>query len=155
MANNAATEFLKKVLSDEALRARVADLAQAVAVAAELGFEVTEEELVTAKKEFCRQNSAEVVELDEADMDRAAGGSRDWIKQGCAATVEAGSRCWSNDFCIILNVEYSHEPTCEECPKCGNAMCYNGYTTKGGAKAHYICPNCGTETTRTMYGEVR
>lgn len=75
MANNAATEFLKKVLLDEALRARVAkDPAQAAAVAAELGYEITAEELAAAENALHVPAEAEVVELDEADMDRAAGG---------------------------------------------------------------------------------
>ena len=52
MANNKAAEFLSKVLSDEALRARLADMApaQAAEAAAELGYEVTEEELIEAKE---------------------------------------------------------------------------------------------------------
>ena len=80
MVNNKAAEFLNKVLSDEALKARLADKtpAQAVELAAELGYEVTDEELIASEKELRRQSSPEVVELDLDDMDKAAGGSRDW-----------------------------------------------------------------------------
>lgn len=72
MANNKAAEFLNKVLADEALKARLADKspAQAVELAAELGYEVTEEELIAAEKELSKQNSPEVVELDLEDMDK-------------------------------------------------------------------------------------
>ena len=112
MANNAAAEFLNKIISDEALRERLADKdpSQAVELAAELGYEVTEEELIKAEKELCTQSSTEVVELDLEDMDRAAGGNRDWATQGCAATVEAASWCWSNDACIISDVTYINSP---------------------------------------------
>ena len=112
MANNAAAEFLNKVISDEALRERLAekDPSQAAELAAELGYEVTEEELIKAEEELCTQSSTEVVELDLEDMDRAAGGNRDWATQGCAATVEAASWCWSNDACIISDVTYINSP---------------------------------------------
>ncbi|MBO6229440.1 MAG: Nif11-like leader peptide family natural product precursor [Ruminiclostridium sp.] len=113
--NNAAKEFLNKVISDEALKVRLADKtpAQAAEVAAELGYEATAEELIAAEKELRAQSApsdAQVVELDLEDMDRAAGGARDWAEQGCAATVEAGSLCWSNDSCIISDVIYINSP---------------------------------------------
>ena len=50
------------------------DPAQAAAVAAELGYEITAEELAAAENALHVPAEAEVVELDEADMDRAAGG---------------------------------------------------------------------------------
>ena len=157
MANNKAAEFLNKVLSDEELKAQLADKApaQAVELAAELGYEVTEEELIAAEKELRKQNSPEVVELDLEDMDKAAGGSRDWATQGCAATVEAGSTCWSNDYCILLDVTYSHAPSYNKCPKCGNTMYFERSTSKHGWKSHYICPKCGTKISQAIYGEVR
>ena len=154
MAGNKAEEFLGKVLSDEALRARLADKApaQAAEVAAELGYEVTEEELIEAKKELCRQNSPEVVELDLEDMDKAAGGSRDWAAQGCAATAEAGSSCWETDYCIFAFVTYTHTPSSHNCPKCGSMMYFDKTTAKRGvAKAHFICPKCGAEETNETH----
>ena len=91
MANNAATEFLKKVLLDEALKARVAkDPAHAAAVAAELGYAVTAEELEAAEKALRGPADAEVVELNEENMDQAAGGlfgfgedAKDGHEKGC------------------------------------------------------------------------
>ena len=157
MANNKAADFLNKVLSDEELKARLADKspAQAAEAAAELGYEVTDEELIAAKAELCKAVSAETVELDLEDMDKAAGGSRDWAAQGCAATVEAGSTCWSNDYCVLLDVTYTHAPSYNKCPNCGNTMYFERSTSKNGWKSHYICPKCGAKTTQAIYGEVR
>ena len=154
--NNKAAEFLSKVFSDEALRARLADMApaQAAEVAAELGYEVTEEELIAAEQELRRQDSPEIVELDLEDMDKAAGGSRDWATQGCAATVEAGSSCWGTDYCVFAFVTYSRSPSSFKCPNCGNTMYLDKTTAKRGvAKAYYMCPRCGTgETKETLIG---
>ena len=152
--NNKAAEFLSKVFSDEALRARLADKspAQAAELAAELGYEVTEEELIAAEKELRRQNSPEVVELDLEDMDKAAGGSRDWATQGCAATVEAGSSCWGTDYCVFAFVTYTHTPSSHNCPNCGSMMYFDKTTSKHRvAKAHYVCPKCGAEETNETY----
>ena len=148
MANKEAAEFLNKVISDEALRARLADKepAQAAELAAELGYKVTEEELLEAEKDLRRQNGAQIVELDLADMDKAAGGSRDWASQGCAATVEAGSSCWGTDYCVFAFVTYTHTPSSYKCPNCGSMMYFDRTTAKRGvAKAYYICPKCGAE----------
>ena len=158
MANNTAAEFLNKVLSDEALRARLADKdpSQAAAVAAELGYAVTAEELLAAKKQLCTQSSTEVVELDLEDMDRAAGGSRDWATQGCASTVEAGSACWSNDYCILLDVTYTHAPSYNKCPNCGNTMYFDRKIADVvDAREYYKCPNCGAEASQSIYLAVR
>ena len=148
MANKTAEEFLGKVLSDEALKARLADMApaQAAEVAAELGYEVTVEELIAAEKELRRQNSPDVVELELEDMDKAAGGSRDWAAQGCAATVEDGSWCWGTDYCFLANVTYTHRLTTIKCPSCGNYMYHDeSYVDHGMPKIRYKCQNCGAE----------
>ena len=154
MSNNKAAEFLNKVLSDEELKAQLADKspAQAAELAAELGYEVTEEELIAAEKELRKQNSPEVVELDLDDMDKAAGGSRDWATQGCAATVEEGSWCWGNDFCVLASVTYTHAPAAVKCPNCGSTMYLDKTTTYYGDRVKYFkCPNCGKETTNTTH----
>ena len=147
MSNNKAAEFLNKVLSDEELKAQLADKtpAQAVELAAELGYEVTEEELIAAEKELRKQNSPEVVELDLEDMDKAAGGSRDWATQGCAATVESGSSCWGTDYCVFAFVTYTHSPSSFNCPNCGSMMYLDKTTSKHGRNSHYICPKCGAK----------
>lgn len=92
MANNAAMEFLKKLLSDEALKARFAGKtpAEAAAAAAELGFAMTEEDLLAAEHELREKSSADVDELNVEDMERVAGGryfngdiAKDGHEMGC------------------------------------------------------------------------
>ena len=54
-----------------------------------------------------RSNKAEKLDLDE--LDAVSGGTRrDWVKDGCAATCEVGSWCWSNDHCAICEVTYDN-----------------------------------------------
>ena len=56
--------------------------------------------------------------LDE--LDAVSGGKvLDWITDGCAATVEPGSWCDSNDWCWFFDVEYWNEPLSVKCPHCG------------------------------------
>ena len=98
MANSKAAEFLNKVLSDEKLKAQLADKtpAQTVELAAELGYEVTEEELIAAEKELRKQNSPEVVELDLDDMDKAAGGKM-WLAENASDGHEMGCILFYHD----------------------------------------------------------
>ena len=47
--------------------------------------------------------------LDIEELDAVSGGAdRDWVKDGCAATCEAGSWCGSNDYCMIWDVTYDN-----------------------------------------------
>ena len=59
--------------------------------------------------------------LDENELDAVSGGfidvdgeklDRDWASQGCAATCEKESWCWSNDRCEMWSVTYAnfHKP---------------------------------------------
>ncbi len=98
MENSKAAEFLNKVLSDEKLKAQLADKtpAQTVELAAELGYEVTEEELIAAEKELRKQNSPEVVELDLDDMDKAAGGKM-WLAENASDGHEMGCILFYHD----------------------------------------------------------
>ena len=98
MSNSKAADFLGKVLSDEALRARLADKApaQAAELAAELGYNVTAEEIAAAEKELRKQNSPEVVELDLDDMDKAAGGKM-WLAENASDGHEMGCILFYHD----------------------------------------------------------
>ena len=98
MANNKAEEFMNKVLSDETLKAQLADKssAQAGEVAAELGYSVTAEEIAAAEKELRKQNSPEVVELDLDDMDKAAGGKM-WLAENASDGHEMGCILFYHD----------------------------------------------------------
>ena len=75
-----------------------------------------------------RSNWNEKLDLDE--LDAVAGGARDYAKEGCAATVEVGSWCWSNDHCMHWDVTYvnlwsvcpdlkPHEFVNGKCRRCG------------------------------------
>ncbi|MBR6982787.1 MAG: Nif11-like leader peptide family natural product precursor [Ruminococcus sp.] len=98
MANKKAEEFMNKVLSDEKLKAQLADKssAQAAKVAAELGYSVTAEEIAAAEKELRKQNSPEVVELDLDDMDKAAGGKM-WLAENASDGHEMGCILFYHD----------------------------------------------------------
>ena len=123
--NNKAAEFLKKVISDEALKVRLAVKApaQAAAVAAELGFEVTEDELLAAEKELraqSKKSSAEVVELNgETDMDGAAGGAfwhgddaPDGHEMGCDAFYHGYE--YSKETGVWCAKEYYQNTSCQD-----------------------------------------
>ena len=99
------------------------DPAQAVALAAELGHDVTEEELLAAEAKLRGPADSEVVELDLADMDKVAGGAYwygddapDGHEMGCDLfyhgyeySVETGNWCTNeyyeqNDIpCLDMN----------------------------------------------------
>lgn len=58
-------------------------------------------------KESERRRSSMSEKLDVNELDAVSGGTnRDWKKDGCAATCEEGSWCWSNDKCEIFGVVY-------------------------------------------------
>ena len=58
------------------------------------------------------------MELSLDELEDVAGG-RDWMQEGCAATVEEGSDCWGTDGgCDLCNIEYTNLPT-RTCYQCG------------------------------------
>ena len=78
------------------------------------------------------------VELSVDELGSVAGG-RDYMEEGCHATVEVGSRCWGTDYCTLTVLWYDHAPE-QNCPKCGVGMGWAGAGTN-----HRIikCPKCG------------
>jgi len=96
--------------------------------------------------ELKHKREANGKELSPEELEAISGGAdRDWLTDGCAATVEPGSWCGSNDACWYWDVEYAHEPK-EICPKCGGYL-YLEYrhTGLGSMMNHYKCNNCGYE----------
>ena len=88
-------------------------------------------ERIYAEIENHRSTRNERLDLDE--LDAVSGGSdRDWKKDGCAATCEAGSWCGSNDYCMIWDVTYDNFWAC--CPD-GHDHVYQ----------NRICTRCGYE----------
>ena len=61
-----------------------------------------------------RREDGRKLSLDE--LDAVSGGNRDWVKEGCAATVEAGSDCWGTDACDWVLVEYDYFNPEQKCP---------------------------------------
>ena len=116
MANNTAVAFLEKVISDKALKARVTNIDQAVAVAAELGFTVTREELLAAEQELRAESGADVEELDEAEMDLAAGGAN-WEGEDAPDGHEMGCRLFYHEYSYSKETgnwcqgKFYHQPT--------------------------------------------
>ena len=51
------------------------------------------------------QNCGTAQELSPDELEAVSGGVRDWVTEGCAATVECGSICWSDDHCPLI---YEH-----------------------------------------------
>ena len=88
--------------------------------------------------ELENHRSAKNEKLDLQELDAISGGAdRDWVKDGCAATCEYGSWCWSNDRCLSFDVTYDH--FYETCPD-GHEHVYEndrcvrcGYPHKHGA----------------------
>ena len=80
------------------------------------------------------------MELSLDELEDVAGG-RDWMQEGCAATVEPGSDCWGTDGgCDLCNIEYTNLPN-YNCPKCGR---WSAQRTETEGKAIYVCRYCGT-----------
>ena len=80
-------------------------------VKALLGDQATEEEASHVWQEIERCRPAEGLEaVDDDELDAVSGGAdRDFLTQGCSATVEYGSHCWSDDSCSIWDVTYDNE----------------------------------------------
>ncbi len=76
-------------------------------------------------------------EVSVDELEAVSGGfDRDWLTDGCAATVEPGSWCGSNDSCYMVDVVYSHRPI-GICPYCG------GYRYSRPSLEEYVCSKCG------------
>ncbi|MCR5004796.1 MAG: hypothetical protein K6A77_02710 [Clostridiales bacterium] len=86
-------------------------------------------------------------ELDLDELDAVSGGAdRDWLTDGCAASVEPGSFCNTNDACWHFSVTYDHEPVEGPCPVCGGMMYYykTEYATRPSDDVDYFkCRSCG------------
>ena len=90
-------------------------------------------------QELESHRSAKNEKLDLVELDAVSGGAdRDWVQDGCAATCEFGSWCWSNDRCLSFDVTYdSFWVKCPDgqdhvfngltCTRCGFVEPYEGY----------------------------
>ena len=89
-------------------------------------------------EEISKHRQGEASKLDLEELDAVNGGAdRDWKTDGCAATCDGQSWCWSNDNCIVFDVTYSnfwrtcpdgHEHVFNDikvCTRCGFSAPYN------------------------------
>lgn len=101
------------------------------------GQEAAPEEASELWKEIESHKTCSELSLEE--LEAVSGGEdRDWITDGCAATVEPGSWCGSNDSCHVWDITYDNPPKAL-CPKCGGGM------TKSidDNVVRYTCAVCG------------
>ena len=107
----------------EELKAKLLDAKSAEEVARlikESGREITEEEISPLWDEIEKyHNKPDIEEFSAEELETISGGvDRDWLEVGCAATVEPGSWCGSNDYCYCVDVTYVNTPN-KRCPYCG------------------------------------
>ena len=86
----------------------------------------------------------EMPEVSQDELEAVSGGkARNWLKEGCSATMEPGSSCWGTDYCPIVGVNYSYWPSEKHsCPKCGGYVCDYNYSEFDGSY-NLGCPKCG------------
>ena len=104
------------------------------------GMQITDVEANSLWEKICRRREQTGQELSLDELEAVSGGAdRDWISDGCAATVEIGSWCWSNDSCYRFDVTYDHIPS-YHCSKCGGIVVKsrNSYSYW-----LYTCTGCG------------
>lgn len=117
------------------------------------GEEITAEEAAQLFEKAQAKKTGKELSLDE--MEAVSGGAdRNWVTDGCAATVEYGSRCRSNDRCIYFDVTYDFQPTSTLCPNCGQNMYLQNTINHSSTEfeEQYRCKFCGCITSRT-YGD--
>ena len=103
------------------------------------GREITAEDAARLWDEITGKREADGKELSLDELEAVSGG-RDYETEGCAATVEPDSWCWSDDECFLDEVFYQHPPRKKLCPHCGHGIATYQYTHL--FKAHYWCESC-------------
>ena len=100
------------------LRRRLFHAGDKEEVRAILGLETTEEEIDRVWWEIeAHRPAAGLEDVDDDELEAVSGGAdRDWETEGCSASVEYGSKCWSDDYCSLLSVTYDNY---DPCPKGG------------------------------------
>ena len=95
--------------------------------------------------ELTKKREADGKELSLDELEVVSGGTgRDWLSDGCAATVEPGSTCFfSTDNCDnAIWYSYSHEPGDHQCLACGSYPLYESDKISL-ENIIYLCKNCG------------
>ena len=122
-------------------------------IMAAAGEEITAEAAVQLFEKAQAKKTDKELSLDELEA-VSGGADRNWVTDGCAATVEYGSRCDSNDKCIYWDVTYDFQPTSTLCPNCGQNMYLQNTINHSSTEfeEQYRCKFCGCITSRT-YGD--
>ena len=98
-----------------------------------------------ARRIWQERQGREDQELSLDELEVVSGGAdRNWLTDSCAATVEAGSWCGTNDDCVWAYVTYDHSPYAKPCPQCGGQM-YHEKTVSGkrhNSIHYYKCLRC-------------
>ena len=118
---------------------------EVAALLKDAGMDETEAKQLWAKLEHRREANGGELSLDELEAISGGKRYRNWKKDGCAATVEPGSRCWDDDQCDTWEVQYSQSPLYyKRCSRCGGYMCEDDYILGFGSIAPtYYCRSCG------------
>ena len=135
----------KQELRGKLIRAKDIEEVRAI-----LGPETTEEEIDRVWQEIEAHRPAEGLEaVDDDELEAVSGGAdRDWENDGCSASVEYGSRCWSDDYCTCVEVTYDNFDPCPEggkhdWRKLCTAIEYQLFGTKTFRR--YRCQKCKKE----------
>lgn len=115
------------------------------------GLEINGDELGQLWNEVSRVHVDKEKEYSVDELEAVSGGKslwfsgdRDWLEDGCEATVEPGSWCGSNDRCHAFEISYEHRPV-RYCSKCGG-ISYKIHPYGGNEKATWSrCNVCGYE----------
>ena len=118
-------------------------------VKAMLGDQATEKDAARAWREInARLAAPNLEEVEDDELEAVSGGrSRDFLTEGCAASVEHGSFCLVNDSCVFVEVRYKHES--EACVIGQKGHDWGEYYTKNDGAAYSLtfrrCKRCGKE----------
>ena len=148
---------MRKELETKIMKAK--DTEEVKAVLSESGEKISDSD---AGKLFDMAKNSGIdlnAELSEDELEAVSGG-RDWVTEGCAATVEEGSDCWSEDGgCWKLDNSYTNLPkgTCPICGKWGLMLDKTEEIKKEGENPfgryyiyHYHCHYCDYKSTSTI-----
>ena len=138
---------MTKELKNKLMSAKDLDEVKTILDSAEgESFTVDDAEHIWKEIEYHRTKDDQ--ELDPDELEAVSGGaSRNWVTEGCAATCEENSRCWTNDYCCIWDVVYS----------CFHDACIDGKMHDykddiiSGSNSSKVCTKCGKTTNRPVY----
>lgn len=118
------------------------------------GQEISPEDAEHLWAEIMKKREQDDKELSPDELEAVSGGeNRNWVTEGCAATVEFNSLCYSNDACYWHDVIYDYGPTSVLCPNCGQNMYLHNSIDLGGDQYEnqYRCKYCGCIISKTYY----